>query len=292
MVQPSTTFDLIGSNHAASWLERRQALVRTEQHRFYLSPDFLNSFTAYEVLTKTDETGFIILPFTRRWGIKKLWIPPFCQRLEWQGDWTASEIRHAMLKIQRRFLLIHTNLGEVGSNQNIKTRPNYVLDLNRSYKELHQEYSKDLKKTLRKQPDSTYQIEEVKKPEDTVELYRTVYGGMNPHLNESAYNNLIKYLRSPGATYRQWNLRMDHELAGSIVLVKSAARWHYILGAPTEKGRTVQAVMRLLDQAINDLSESEALLDFEGSQIQGVAKVYRSFGSDEEHFYEVRKRLV
>lgn len=289
MVHPTSSFEFVDSQKFLSGYAHLNKLVTPNQHRFYLSPSFLNLFTEWEALVKINGSGFILLPIKSRWGFKQLWIPPFCQRLEWQGSWTSDEILNGIEAIDKQYRFIHTNLSVPLPIKLFIPRPNLILNLDAPYTELHEGYSKDLRKTLRKKTNKPFDMVQENCPEITIDLYRRMYGNMNRHLTDAAFTALVSYLKKQDSTYLQWNLVMEGGTEGSILLVRSQRRWHYILGAPTEAGRNVQAVIRLMDAAIKELADSEDFLDFEGSKISGVAKVYKSFGSEQEEFWEWKK---
>jgi hypothetical protein len=63
-------------------------------------------------------------------------------------------------------------------------------------------------------------------------------------------------------------------------------RLHYILGAPNEEGRRLNALSFGINEVISRFHSQNYILDFEGSMIPSVKEYYLSFGSFDEPFYE------
>ena len=65
---------------------------------------------------------------------------------------------------------------------------------------------------------------------------------------------------------------------GSAIFLKSKGAIHYILGAPTEEGRKLNASHVLIDRVLEEHASSNLTFDFEGSEIPSVASFYKKFG--------------
>ena len=67
----------------------------------------------------------------------------------------------------------------------------------------------------------------------------------------------------------------------------------YLLASVTwPEGREQEANHFLLDRLINEFAASDTVLDFEGSDLPGVAHFYRNFGGiDQPYFFYRLNRL-
>ena len=80
----------------------------------------------------------------------------------------------------------------------------------------------------------------------------------------------------------------DHQIVASCVFFFSHGRAYYILVGNHPGGRTLGASQFLFNEFIKEHAGTELLLDFEGSQIQGLASYYSGFGAREEKYAGVK----
>lgn len=78
----------------------------------------------------------------------------------------------------------------------------------------------------------------------------------------------------------------DELLAAGIFLV-SKGRIVYLMGSASSKGREARAMYDLFDHVIMQFSDHPMVLDFEGSEIPGVARFFKGFGSEKRPYYKL-----
>jgi len=81
----------------------------------------------------------------------------------------------------------------------------------------------------------------------------------------------------------------SNELLGGAFFIISENRITYLFSAVNTQGRDLQAMSLILNTVIKDHSESDYIIDFEGSTIPGVAKFIRSFGVQKEVYFHYKK---
>ena len=80
----------------------------------------------------------------------------------------------------------------------------------------------------------------------------------------------------------------NNELLASAVFLYSHKRWYYILVGNHPNGKTLSASHYLIDRFIALHADTDALLDFEGSDIRNLAFFYSSYGATEERYPALR----
>ncbi len=65
-----------------------------------------------------------------------------------------------------------------------------------------------------------------------------------------------------------------------------------LAGHSSSKGYAKEGMFLILNQVIQDFSASEHVLDFEGSELEGIASFYRSFGAVKEPYYYLQNPLL
>ena len=69
----------------------------------------------------------------------------------------------------------------------------------------------------------------------------------------------------------------------------SGDRGLYVHGVTSEKGRGVGASQKAIDNFIQANCRDSFVLDFGGSNVEGVARFYRQFGGEDVHYHEYRQ---
>jgi len=75
--------------------------------------------------------------------------------------------------------------------------------------------------------------------------------------------------------------------AGAFLAHKN--RLIFLLGNGSEMGKELGAMTLLMDNLIFQFANHQMELDFEGSEIEGIARFFKSFGSEKRNYYKLRK---
>lgn len=256
---------------------------RSSDSTIFCEYDYLNAFCEWDAIIYGDYEGAIALPYTSFLGIRSLYQPNFVQQCIWFGKKISDS------QVQEVFLLIRKMNHRIGFNSNLKLkgnsrkRVNQVLTL-RNYETIRNNYSKSLKKNIIKNNPSLI-ISRDTNPKRTIRLYQEAYGSKNTQIKPEHYSAFQVLINEKPDQFINVHAFNNKKLVASIVLAKSRNRLHYILGAPTEKGRRLNALSVIIDHLIQQESGKEMIFDFEGSSIPSVYQYYASFGAVEEYFY-------
>jgi Acetyltransferase (GNAT) domain len=123
-----------------------------------------------------------------------------------------------------------------------------------------------------------------------------------PHVSEASYRqfrDLCFFLRGRGqlllraVTKKQQNANEPPGSPLAIVLFLRDKDRIYLLQATTSaEGRDIGANHFLLDHVIREFAGQPMTLDFEGSDLPGIAHFYKSFGAqDQPYFFYRHNRL-
>ena len=81
----------------------------------------------------------------------------------------------------------------------------------------------------------------------------------------------------------------DDEVLGGAIILKDSSRITYLFSSYTNNGKKQQAPSFLINTLIKKYSNSNMILDFEGSTIPNIASFYRSFGAEKEIYFSFKK---
>lgn len=66
----------------------------------------------------------------------------------------------------------------------------------------------------------------------------------------------------------------------------------YLFGASSDAGKNTGAMALLFDLFIQEKSGQNLVLDFEGSNIESLARFYKGFGGKEAYYYHLNLKKV
>lgn len=169
-------------------------------------------------------------------------------------------------------------------------RKNFILDLSPSYEDLYRSYSPNIQRNIRKseklgaKPVIDFPVDEV------IELAaeQMKHYARDHSADMARFKKLFRYLqeRQQAITYGMRNTA--GELMASCVFLFSHNRAYYLLVGNHPKSRHAGASHSLVDAFIRDHANKQLLLDFEGSDVPGLAHFYGSFGSQQENYPAIR----
>lgn len=172
-----------------------------------------------------------------------------------------------------------------------KIRTNYCLDLSPEYDRLRSGFTKSGLRNIRKAETAGLRLEETGDIDTVIELYQAAYGAL-AQLKDYVYEAFRKL--ATGQQYRHFRARtyVVKDDTGAVVfaalLLEDHKALYYVLGAPTEKGRSLRATYYFIGELIRQYAGRVMKLDFEGSDIKNVADFYLSFGPQEEKYHLYR----
>ena len=180
---------------------------------------------------------------------------------------------------------------QIPSDVTAKQGANYILDLSYDYNSIAGNYQNILTKNLRisKKNNLTYLY--TSDYRNCIHLYRKYYGDRIPHVTNEDYQNfrdLCEYaIENDGLICRQV-ANEEGELLATILLLKDEKRLYNLMNITPPAGRKMCANHFLIDAIIDEFSESNLLLDFEGSDLPGVEAFYKSFGATNQPYYKLK----
>lgn len=249
----------------------------------------------WDALILGDYDAVMPLTWNRKYGVYYLYQPFLTAQLGIFGtSVNAATVETFLQAIPARFrywdfYLNYQNTFPL-NNYRIYQRKNLVLNLNKPYEEIFNNYRENIQRNIRKAEQLGCRAVKNIEVEKVVELATQQ---MKTYTKESAdnvkrftelYHQL--YDRQQAGSYGIMSAKND--LVASCIFIFSHNRAYYILVGNHPDGRTVGASHCLIDAFIKDNAEKEMLLDFEGSDIRNLAFFYSSFGATEENYAGIR----
>lgn len=240
--------------------------------------------------SENDYEAVMPLTWNSKFGIRYLYQPFLAAQLGVFGKKITEQLAGDFIRSippSFRFIEIALNSGNIFSVPSgfSVLRNNYVLDLNKPFGILAENYNENTRRNIKKAVQSGCTVQKDLDAEKVIEL---AVAQMRTHDKRSAENvnrfrKLYQYLynKKMAVTY---GISLNDQLLASCVFFISNKRAYYILVGNHPDGRHSGASHALIDAFIKDHAGQPVVLDFEGSDIPGLASFYSSFGAINEPY--------
>ena len=275
------------------WLH---AIQQSSNGLIYAWPQFLDAVSpGWQALANDDYSIIMPLTFRKKWSIRYLYQPAFCQQLGVFGNGVDEATTKTFLQAAAQhfsFAEIRLNYNNSFLSDQLFIRKNYVLSLVNSYDSIRNQYSKDLiKKNLQRTEKFSLQYSHANNVSSAIDTFEELYADRMSGNDKSDFTALkeacILLQKEGNAFVREVHLP-NGELLACGVFLKDNWRIYNIASSTLPNGRTLEANHFLFDQLIQEFAGSGLVLDFEGSEVPGIERFYKKFGSQNQPFYTTR----
>ncbi len=228
-------------------------------------------------------------------GYKQISHPIFAQQL---GLFSKKEISETVLsqflnQIPPRFKKVILKLNEKNEisahpKYEIQKRINILLDLEFPYEILRKNYSKNLKRSLKKAAQNNLVFSEEISIQTAYNFYFEYRGNQlnfSKKVKKRLYN-LFTVLEKKG--YAEIvGVYKDQKLLATVFFIHFKNRIIYLIPPSSPEGKQNFAMHFLLDQMVQKYAGQKIILDFEGSNVASIARFYHSFGGKNQIYVQI-----
>jgi len=253
----------------------------------------------WDALVEDDYERVFPLPFRSKMGIKYIYQPIFSQQLGLFSKSLGSkeQLQDFLSTIPNSFKLIELNINKfhipaLADGAEISENLNIELELAKDYQSIAENYSTNLKRNIKKAQKNGLQIIPQIKPEELINLFQKNKGAEISAYSQEDYTRLgrlIYKLLDKGLAKIYSVGSAENNLLASALFVKSNKRYIFLFSGLADEGKQKAAMPFLINQFIQDHSNSDFILDFEGSNDANLARFYQSFGADKYSYYSYHK---
>lgn len=243
----------------------------------------------WNALILNDYEAVMPLPLKSKMGLTYVQQPIWTQQL---GVFSTTEITPKVIdnflkSIPKKMAMVSLNMNEHNfiENYNLSAKTNLILDLNNSYEELKTNFSSNTKRNCNKAAKSNLTTDlSSKDVAGFINFFKTNI--QNP-ISDYHYNTLQKLVeyavdKNKGVIAL---VKLDDEIIAASFILKSENRLIYRTGTSSKKGKELNAMFLLVNAIIQQYANTKYQLDFEGSEIGGVARFYSGFGASNAPYY-------
>lgn len=239
----------------------------------------------WDALILDDYTAVMPLPFTRKFGIQLAIQPPFSQQLGVFSSEAVSEkiVSDFIQHIPKKFRWVSLNLNYHNQvNLAPKKKANYVLDLMPDYEGLFENFESSLRRGIKKGKKDTCSILEGIDLASMMDLidYQNKEKKMGiSSKSREKLQRLIQIATHKGTLTSVGMYSPVNHLCAVALVLHDKQRLYYLIGASDDMGREYHGMARILNHIIKKFAGKGYTLDFEGSEIPGVANFFQKFGA-------------
>jgi hypothetical protein len=223
------------------------------------------------------------LTWRKKWGIKYSYQPAFTQQLGVVSSRAlhADDISSFYSAMQKVFRFAEINLNYLNSFDKTSPRQNFVLDLRKGYNEIAALYKNDLKKNLHRSIKNDFTYDNDIESATVIEVFKLVY---SRKINLSAadfvrLSEVVKIAQQKDMIVARSVKNGKGDLSAAVLCFKDNKRIYFLLSVIPVASRVYRGNHFLVDNLIKEFSEQPLLLDFEGSDFEGIAYFYQLFGA-------------
>lgn len=246
----------------------------------------------WDALVLGDYRYVMPLTYRKKLGITYLYQPLYCQQLGIFPTPTKEISQQFMELLSQRFSFAEINLNSmhlpVSGVGTYAERNNLLLWLSDTYETIAGNYSKHTRRKLKK---ARKQKLSLVKSISAEEFIRFKKQHLNVRVKASELNSLRNVLafaltRSLGQIYGVYSA--SNQLCAAAFFIRNKHRVTFLNAVSSPEGKKSQAMYFLIDQFIAENAEKDYLLDFEGSMVPGVARLYSGFGATPEKYHQFK----
>jgi hypothetical protein len=243
----------------------------------------------------------VVMPIISRkkLGISYLYQPAFLPQV---GIFSTTKIKQDMIKafllkafglyIFAEISFIHPfHIESFDKNLIVKTKNNFIVDLQKDYEEIANNYHPHFTKSLRRlqKLNLIYSISEDVK--EIIKLYELLYlEKIKSVLKKDVadFTKLCIEMQKEGNLVIRKVLNQKGNLLAAAILPKHKYNLYNIISCITPEGKKAEANYFLYDKIMKEFSGSNYLLDLEGSDIKGIANFYLKMNPVNKFYFSLK----
>ena len=242
----------------------------------------------------------LVMPLVNntKYGIGYVYQPFFTQQL---GVFSSLPIEPAIVgqflnAIPKQFRLcdMKLNLGNTVPLESFVAKPNttYHLNLQSEISEIRAAYNSNTRRNIQKATQNKIFISQISDVPLFLEFTRKNLKEKSPEIKSrhySALQEVVNYAigNQLGEIYVARNA--ENTLLASVFFVRTNRTSIYLAASSNREGIEKSAMFLLIDTFIQNNADNNLTLDFEGSNISGIARFYAGFGGLPKTYYSLHQ---
>lgn len=239
------------------------------------------------------------LPLGRKWGLRYVYQPLFCQQLGVFYKKHNDDIIELMIKTAlQKFIFVNLNLNFDNvikvPVRGLSKKKNLIIQLGADHNLIREKYSDSTLRNIKKaqKAELTFATLDKKSAENFTDFYV-----LNTAIKDASFKprhilSLKKLvhqfiIHESGKLYVAQN--RERQICAGVIVVETDSRIIHLLPSADDYARQNGGMHFLVDAVLQQYAASGKKYDFEGSSVESIARFYESFGAVNESFYVLSK---
>lgn len=238
------------------------------------------------------------LVWERKWGMKRVYQPYYCQQLGFLGkrlpssaelDWVFGELRKFW------FVDLHLNYLNQIEGEHLLPRENLVLPLSFSYEQLFEGFSRDLRKCIRAASRNGLTISSPEQPKVFIDYYLSFLdrGKFNV---KPRHEKIVMDLVYAAHKQQVSQFRLVHHPDLGVIfcqfMINYNRRLLNLMAEGIPEARSLRANHFVLNSLIREYAGTPYILDFEGSSIPAISDFFRRFNPQRQPYLRFHRSII
>ncbi len=246
----------------------------------------------WDAIILNDYEAVMPLTWRKKWGISYLYQPAFIQQ---NGIFSTIELNDIIIddfielaSSLFRFAEFTLNYQNKSTNQPLSLRNNFILPLGISYDAIFNNFSQYIKQRLKKAEKFEHSYVVSTDYKEVIEIYKQLYTNKIKRITKKDMLNFEKlcfhYNKMNRVIVRKVINKNTNELLAVVLLLKDERRIYNLASSIFPEGKKQLANYFLYGNIIKEFSTEKIIMDFEGSDIQGIAYFYGNFANENQQY--------
>ncbi len=261
----------------------------------YSTSTFLDNMTSnWDGLVMDDYTAIMPLPFRIKIGIFYVFPPAFSQQMGITSIEviTALVIENFLKKIPNKFRYfeMNFNVGNIQTLPNERERNNYFLPLSSSFESLQKSFSRSALRNIKKAKNENISVQKNVPYTEIINIHRVRFNDAVGAIatDYKRLENLFNALQKRNLLFTIGAFNSKRILIGGSIYFVFKNRITFIINGNSAESLQNGATHLLMYQTIKQYSNTDFILDFEGSDFPEFARFYQQYGATAEIYKLVK----
>ncbi len=238
----------------------------------------------WEALVLDDYDAVFPIPIKKRLGISYVVQPILSQQYTIYTNRTISkEEKNEFIEIFKRYKFVRISLSEP-LLEPTKEKSNYVLNLNKSYQDLRNNFSRNTIRNIVKAQKKNIFCEQLFEQEQAIEMLLANDTANHYTPYKQPIINILQAIE-----WEAYSITDGTNRYATAIFLKLGNRLYYLFPASSTEGKEKSAMFLLIDSVIQKYAGTNLIIDFEGSELEGVKRFYQGWGAENNPYYFVKR---
>ena len=243
----------------------------------------------WNALVADDYNAVMPLPVVKKWRFRFLIQPLLVQQL---GIFSTEPLSTRQTDsfyriVKSMYPFLHLNAyNHLPQSLQLTQRINYTLSLNQNFSSLMAGFSKNCRRNIKKAETLNLVLTDRIDTDTFIEFSRNHASYQFPPQGWNKLRQIIDSAIARNCGFSQAVTDDQNNLLAVAFFLINSNRITFLSGTSSPKGFQKKAMFLIIHQTIKTHCTNNLTLDFEGSEMNNIARFYRGFGSLPEFYYQ------